>query len=223
MLSRWVIGLLGLVLCGCADTPHYNQSYNFRVTIENISQDGQIAPGAYFVSSEENLLFTVGESDRGIGLETLAEDGDPLPLARAFIQMGVLGSVFNLDSVDYHDGAIGPGQSFVFEITAAPGQSLHLATMLGISNDSFYASDADGIELFSGFYPLPLTQVTDVALYDLGTEINEPLGEGANQPSRQPSPGSGDPEGGVVRTGDESYPQADELMHITVELIDANE
>ena len=224
---------LFLLIClfanvGCEDSSTRYGSYNFRVTLTNVSTDGHVAPGIYLVGENDNPLFTLGQADRGIGLESLAEDGDPLPLARALntmiAQTGAITNIFNLDSEHYRDGAIGPGEAFVFEITAKRGEALHLASMLGISNDSFYATDSDGIELFSGSRPLTLIErVTDIQLYDLGTEINEPLGQGQHQPAQQAMPNMGTDEGGVIHQGDEAYPQYDELMSITIELIGGNE
>ena len=66
-----------------------------RATIENISTattlmtaDGashstSLAPGVFVVHSGANPLFTVGEPDRGEGLEELAEDGTVSTLAEA--------------------------------------------------------------------------------------------------------------------------------------------
>ena len=53
----------------------------FRVRIQNISADSDqpilFAPGVWVLHSEAGPLFTIGEADRGQGLEALAEDGDP--------------------------------------------------------------------------------------------------------------------------------------------------
>ena len=53
----------------------------FRIRIQNIAPESEtptlFAPGAWVVHSEANPLFTNGEADRGLGLEILAEDGDP--------------------------------------------------------------------------------------------------------------------------------------------------
>ena len=77
----------------------------FRVTIENVSVDHTLvtvrglclevplAPGVFVVHHRPNPLFTVGEPDRGHGLEGLAEDGDIAMLAAA-VPMGT--GLFNL-------------------------------------------------------------------------------------------------------------------------------
>ena len=66
--------------------------YTFRVSIENVSKDHTlvtvrglclevpIAPGVFVIHYDDEPLFTPGESDRGQGLEELAEDGINGPL-----------------------------------------------------------------------------------------------------------------------------------------------
>jgi hypothetical protein len=68
---------------------------HFTLRIENVSTtatlplpDGTsiavpLSPMAYVLHTESAPLFTAGEPDRGMGLETLAEDGDPWVLAAA--------------------------------------------------------------------------------------------------------------------------------------------
>lgn len=70
-------------------------STSFKLRIENVSSsttlstsDGAstsvpLAPGVIVVHTEDNALFTVGQSDNGSGLESIAEDGDPTSLATA--------------------------------------------------------------------------------------------------------------------------------------------
>ncbi len=53
---------------------------NFIVRIENIGDaEGLtvLAPGAFELNDHPVSFFTPGEADRGEGLESLAEDGDP--------------------------------------------------------------------------------------------------------------------------------------------------
>ena len=86
------------------------------------------------------------------------------------------------------DGIIGlaePGKAYAFEITASPGDSLSFATMVAESNDLFFATANGGIALFEGNQPISGDVTRYVALWDAGTEQNEPLGEGINQAPRQ--------------------------------------
>ena len=55
----------------------------FTISIANISADDSflLAPGVWVVHAGDSALFTSGETDRGEGLEALAEDGDPSGLA----------------------------------------------------------------------------------------------------------------------------------------------
>ena len=56
----------------------------FVVTIENVSGENGfatgISPGVFVATSEVAPLFTIGQLDRGLGLEALAEDGNPCVL-----------------------------------------------------------------------------------------------------------------------------------------------
>ena len=96
------------------------EAQNFTVRIENVSTsetlviDGNttapvpLAPGSWVLHSEANPLFTVGESDRGLGLEGIAEDGDPSVFEESFsMKMGTPRGVFNTPA----DSA-GPGPLF---------------------------------------------------------------------------------------------------------------
>ena len=63
---------------------------NFVVRIENTgAAEGLtvLAPGAYELNDHPVSFFTPGEADRGEGLESLAEDGDPSLLVGTINQM----------------------------------------------------------------------------------------------------------------------------------------
>jgi hypothetical protein len=63
----------------------------FKVTIENVSSatalvtsagnfPAPLSPGVWVVSGAKDPLFSTGMPDRGLGLERIAEDGNPAPL-----------------------------------------------------------------------------------------------------------------------------------------------
>lgn len=183
------------------------QPVPIRVLIENVSpadaiQPGtpearalRLPPGVWLVTRERAPLFEVGTRDRGVGLERLAEDGDATPLAMALEAAGEQSDLFSMADVTYEVGAIDPGEAFVFETTVLPGDRLHLATMLGESNDWFFATNEDGIALFDAAGLLVEGDATaGVGLYDLGTEVDEELGAGPSQAPRQSAPDTGTPD-----------------------------
>ena len=102
----------------------------FRVTIENVSLDHTLitvrglcldvplAPGVFVVHHGLNPLFTVGEPDRGQGLEALAEDGD-ITMAAAAVQMGT--GLFNLIAPGIYASHADAGLLFRTGTTASPG------------------------------------------------------------------------------------------------------
>ena len=177
-----------------------------RVTIENISGDGSmatpLAPGVWAVvaSGAANPLFTDGAADAGLGLEALAEDGDPSTLAAALAGMdGVMASgVFNTPDGADSPGVIVPGASYSFAVHAEAGTTLYFATMFVQSNDLFFAPGG-GIELLAADgMPVMGDPSALVGLWDAGTEQNEEPGVGPNQAPRQAGPNTGPAENGVV-------------------------
>jgi hypothetical protein len=185
--------------CGNAAQP-----VPIRVLVENVSpadaiQPGTpdaramlLPPGVWLVTRERAPLFEVGARDRGEGLERLAEDGDAMPLAASLDAAGAQSDLFSMADVTYEVGAIDPGEAFVFETTVLPGDRLHLATMLGESNDWFFATSEDGIALFGADGLLVEGDATSaMGLYDLGTEVDQELGAGPSQAPRQGAPDTG--------------------------------
>jgi len=197
----------------------------FTLTIENISDASMLpsplAPGAYAVHAGATPLFVEGQADQGMGLEALAEDGDPSALATA---LGENSEAIHSGAFNTPDGADGPGPlppgaSYSFDFKAAPGEQLSFASMFVQSNDLFFAPDSAGITLFDEAGNALSGDVTEaVLLWDAGTEVNEEPGMGENQAPRQAGPNTGDDEMGVVRLVDDMYshPATGELIRVTL-------
>jgi hypothetical protein len=209
------------------------QSAKFTIKVDNISKGealklstGKTAP---FVSApvlwavatgSANPIFVGGQPDVGKGLETLAETGNPGPLARSLT--GTNGIVA-LGADDKPVGAqaggpITPGQGYEFEIEAVPGQALSMAWMFGQSNDLFYSNDRP-IALFDAAgKPVQGDMTAQLALWDAGTEVNEEPGLGPNQGPRQKSPEAGVAEHqAVAHVRDRfSYPRTADVLRVTV-------
>ena len=170
----------------------------FRVTISNTSDSATLAtplaPGAFIVHTSMETLFAEGTSDRGEGLEALAEDGDPALLAATLAALPTVSvaDVFTTPDGEESAGPAVPGSSYSFTFAAVPGDYLSFATMFVQSNDWFFATVPSGIDLFDGDEPL-IGDITDqIGLWDAGTEIDETPGEGPNQAPRQSGPDTGD-------------------------------
>lgn len=194
----------------------------FAVTIRNVATvttlklpDGgtsgaPIAPGVYVVAARPSVLFTPGDfADEA--LERLAEDGNYQPL---------LDKVSLLEGLSAR-GMFVPGQPFT--VTAAPGDRLQFATMFVQSNDLFYAPRDGGIALFdSGGRPMHGKVTNRVALFDAGTEVNEPPGVGANQAPRQGKPNTGASERMPIDFVDRrhegfAYPPVEAVIDVEIE------
>jgi hypothetical protein len=221
------------VLLATAQGAMAQSAAKFTIKVDNISQgealklsNGKTAP---FVSapvlwavatSSANPIFVGGQPDAGKGLETLAETGNPGPLARSLT--GTDGIVA-LGADDKPVGAtaggpIPPGKGYEFEIEAVPGQTLSLAWMFGQSNDLFYSNDRP-IALFDAAgTPVQGDMTAQLALWDAGTEVNEEPGLGPNQGPRQKSPEAGVTERqSVAHVRDRfAYPRTAEVLRVTI-------
>src|SRR5690606_5224654 len=62
-----------------------------------------------------------------------------------------------------------------------------------------------------------------IALWDNGTEVNETLGEGANQGPRQESPDAGEVENGTVQLAGSDFPNAPDVMRVMLTPGDNNQ
>ena len=143
-------------------TPAAADVVTFTVRVENISQgealklaNGQaapfaVAPGLWVVHDGSSMLFKAGKPDIGMGLEALAEDGNPTMLASALEgKKGVYGvGVYNTPVDASAPGPLTPGGAFEFTVTAPRGARLSLAEMFGQSNDLFYSAGTKGIRAF---------------------------------------------------------------------------
>jgi len=180
----------------------------FTVTITNHSDtaglETPLSPGAFIVSTSMDTLFVEGNVDRGEGLESLAEDGDPTALISDLSAMSSVpaSGVFNTpDGADAPGPAL-PNDSYSFTFEAAPGDYLSFATMFVQSNDWFFAPASSGINLFADGAPISGDISQMVSLWDAGTEVDETPGEGPNQGARQSGPNTGDAQGAPITAVD---------------------
>jgi hypothetical protein len=209
-----------------------SQVTQFKIRIENIStKDGftasngtkwtlDFSPGVWLIHTQNAPLFSVGSKDRGLGVEAIAEDGDPTPLAKSLQNQQEVRSsaVFNTAVGAAKVGGIRPGQIFEFTVSATPGQRFSLDTMFGQSNDWFYAPDEAGIALFDAEgKPISGDVTSQILLWNDGTEVDEEPGIGPNQGPRQKAPNTGPVENGVVQVvKDQPNFDTSKVMRVTI-------
>lgn len=211
-----------------------DEKINFNLKIENISKadvlklsNGKtvglnLSPGVWAVYNKSNPLFIKGQKDSAEGLENLAEDGDNTKLESSIKKKDGYQSsgIFN---------EIKPGESIEVKFSAIAGAKLSFATMFEQSNDMFYSTGADGIELFDkDNEPVKAEFTTNVMLWDAGTEENQEPGLGINQAPRQAVKNTGKTENGVIREVSEvkdgfSYPKSSDVIKITLTNDDVHE
>lgn len=179
-----------------------------------------LAPGTYAVHTSAVQMFTEGAADSGLGMEALAEDGDPSGLAAALAGLGdvSVSGVFDTPTGAAGPGPAFPGDAYTFTFEAVPGDLLSFATMFVQSNDLFFAPDDAGLALFQGDTPISGDVTAELRLWDAGTEVNQEPGIGSDQAPRQAAPDTGADEGGNVRVVDDgySYPSTGAVVQVTV-------
>ena len=181
-----------------------------------------LAPGVAVVHSNQVSLFTEGSADAGLGLEALAEDGNPASLVTSLTGLADVGSVtvFNTPVGAAGPAPIFPGESYQVTFTAEPGDRLSFATMFVQSNDLFYAFDPAGLALFNAMGEAVMGDVTSsVNLWDAGTEMNQWPAVGPDQAPRQAGADTGDADSAnMVRMVDDGfvYPATGQVIQVTL-------
>jgi len=205
---------------------------SFTVRIENVSTASTLrlssgstapapsSPGAWVVQAKPGRLFEAGKPQRGRGLESQAEDGDPGKLAAHCVHdEGVLSAgLFNTPKGDDKPGPALPGKAYEFTFMAKPGDRLAFTTMFGQSNDVFIAPDDKGIALFPNGRAVSGDVTSQLSLWDAGTEVNEEPGLGTNQAPRQSAPNTGPSESKPVMKVHDGFtwPKVSDVVRVTI-------
>jgi hypothetical protein len=231
----------GVFVVHTSDDPLFSAGMADMLGLEGLAEDGDpsaiiasleahtglavpLAPGVAVVHSDQAMLFTTGAADAGLGLEALAEDGDPSGLVTSLT--GATG-VASATAFNTPEGAMAPapafpGESYQVTFTAEPGDRLSIATMFVQSNDLFYAFDSAGLALFDAMGSAMVGDVTmDIGLYDAGTEMNQWPAVGSHQAPRQMGPNSGPADAtNTVRMVDDGfiYPANNQVIRVRLAL-----
>ena len=165
-----------------------------------------VAPVLWVIHKKGDMpIFTANTPDYGQGLEQLAEMGDPSILYNSL--KGTYHTGFdNMPDGANSAGPLFPGDKYTFSFNALPGRYLSIATMLGNSNDLFFAFGESGIRLPLHYGTKDITD--QVMLWDAGTEVNE-----------YPGTKSADTvEGGNVRLVNDgfTYPAVNQMIKVTI-------
>lgn len=241
-LSSGLFALAIMTLTGCGGGGGDGQRFLLRIT--NVStpetiqlSDGStiatpLSPGVLVVHTAPGPFFSNNAPDRGEGLEAIAEDGSPAELAASLgARVGTefeSVTVFNTPVGATEPGPIFPGDSYEIEFTAEPGDRVNFATMFVQSNDLFFGPAGPGIALFDDAgNPVSGDFTAQSPIWDAGTEINQPLGEGPDQVVQQagPNTGAADPNNAVrlipdpAAEGLANLPADADVIQVTIELV----
>ncbi len=175
-----------------------------------------VAPVLWVLHDKKDKpVFTEGMPDYGMGLETLAETGDPGVLNTSLTGAGYETGVQALPEGKTmgEEGPIFPGQKYVFTIEGHVGQSLSITSMLGASNDEFFSTGDEGIKLSNGVAEMDITHFFEI--YDAGTEVNEYPGAGIHQGG--PVENSVSEMRNIMPVNDEfMWPEASQVIKVTI-------
>lgn len=172
-----------------------------------------VSPGVWLVHGRGEPLFSLGVADRGMGIERIAESGNPGPLSDALKAKPPTGTsaqgVFDTPVGATSAGAAAPGKAYEITFSAKPGERFSFATMFGMSNDWFFGTPADGLRLFELDGSPRIGDVTsEIMLFDAGTELDQELAIGSDVGPQQSSAdqGTADPIKQVRLVPSERYP-----------------
>ena len=197
-----------------------NPAKLFDALIDLKGQPTPFSTGVYALHQEDTSpLFTVDSPDMGNGLESLAERGDPAPLAAYLDEMMIPHGVFDTPEGATDAGPTFPGGQISFSVEAVRGDKLSFVTMFGQSNDLFFAPTDAGIPLFNRHGGSVSRNVAQyIRLCDVGTKVNEPPGIGPNQAPRQSFPDAGLVEMKPVDEVNDMYfyPPVDHMIKVSI-------
>lgn len=160
-----------------------------------------ISPGVFAVHRDPEPLYALGQPDLGLGLERLAESGNPEPL-RASIDSNARS--MRLSATGGFDTPVGkadrgparPGDAYEITVMGVPGDHVSFASMFGMSNDWLFATHPEGIALFDADGEPRRGDVSNAfGIYDAGTEVDQEPAIGADTGPQQSGPdvGAADP------------------------------
>ncbi|MEM7333849.1 MAG: spondin domain-containing protein [Chloroflexota bacterium] len=126
--------------------------------------------------------------------------------------------VFNTPVGAANPGPLLPGSSYQWTFYGHEGEYVNFATMFVQSNDWFFAPDEIGIPLYKNGVATSGDVTAYVKLWDGGTEIDQPVGTGADQAPRQAGPdtGAADHDTNVRQILTDALPRVNEQIRVTL-------
>lgn len=146
-----------------------SQAASLEIKILNATSSLYFAPFVIAASAANQGAYVLG-TPASAGFQTLAEFGNPTPLADALVNTGVSAVVMSFPNTPPNAGFLGPGQSASRTLETTPTQThLSIAGMVLPSNDAFTGIDNWLIPTQPGVYHF------DLDALDAGTAINNEL------------------------------------------------
>ncbi|MBL26400.1 MAG: hypothetical protein CMM50_02450 [Rhodospirillaceae bacterium] len=233
MSYRSKFGAATIAALSFAAVPHGAQATEFILRIYNAGtengmtyadgtkESAALSWGVWALHEGPSPLFAPGQPAGREGLENLAEDGNPFIFDKSLPRRSDV-KAYGVLKARPVDGlaTIFPGMLFRALVDAEPGDRLSFAVMFEQTNDAFYAFGPEGVALFDDAgQPVSADLTGQVMLWDAGTEMNQPLGNGVDNGVNQSGPNVGPDENGVVHAaeGDAAYPPVASVIRVTIE------
>jgi len=162
-----------------------------------------------------------GEGGAGPIVETFTVTLENVAPVKAYTSAGV----FDTPVGETVAGPAIPGKTYKFTVDAGRKQKLFFATMLGATNDAFFAPGGDGISLYlDNGTPVSADVTSQISIWDAGTELNEEPFLGPNTVTNQTTVNTGTVDSNSkvrkISTATEgyvfSYPAVATLIKVTV-------
>lgn len=223
LLTIKAIVLIGLASCGGGGGGGGSEQL-FTVTIQNTASsllpDSQpliLSTAILAVHTEPSPLLTVGEFAGNTGLEAFAEAANNSTLIQTLQSssgvnlVGIAQTPVGSQSAAF----LAPGQSYAVTISASPGEMVSLALSFVQANDTLVANANAGSSLFDA-NGAAISGEVPMALFDVGTEVDEPIATGPNQVLRQDTDTSGEQENNpiAIQTGS-GFPAASSFIRVS--------
>lgn len=177
------LGALLLVPTACGDDSSGDGAADEGTTGDEQTSDDPSGNGPGDDSDTTSTTDPVGEEESGeSGASSSGDDGstgEPSDAQTFLVRVHNTTPHLRSDAFSMrNDGETGPlvevGQFYRIEFSAYPGSALTFATMSAATNDWFFAPTGSGIPLFEDGEPRSGDMTSEVRLYDLGTEEEDP-------------------------------------------------
>lgn len=228
----------GLTSCGGGGSSNSGSKTRFEVILENVSngqtlnlgggRSGSVGFSAFVLAvhsaGDANPFFTRGQTLNVEGVEKFAETAIPSDLI-VTLQLNRRLSLIALASTPVGASGtalLGPGSRYRSVIDVGSDEDIAIASSFLQGNDLLVATTGSGVHPFdSDGNPVSGDFTSQFSIVDVGTEVNEAPGVGANQVLSQQSDDAGTSESKPVAAVSDgfTYPNVQQMLKVSIQPI----